>query len=202
MAFFPADHAVPETLRTPTFVLRPLRVAEAGRDYAAYMSSPEVIRVHSGGHWPVAGFTLADEERELAHHEARHRAKQDFAFILLTPDGTTGLGCVYLLPLLPVLHRGAAPPALLAEVRDATAIVTFWVRQDRQQTPLASQVILAVHHWLLRDWPFADHLFRVNPGEHASIAALDHCGFRLRFALTLPESPYLFFGTPVNDAAG
>ena len=66
MAFFPADHAVPETLRTPTFVLRLLRVAEAGRDYAAYMSSPDVIRVHSGGHWPVAGFTLADEERELA----------------------------------------------------------------------------------------------------------------------------------------
>lgn len=198
MAFVPADHAVPDTLRTPTFLLRPLRVAEAARDYEAYMASPDVIRVHSGGHWPVAGFTLADEQRELAQHEARHRAKQDFAFILLTPDETTGLGCVYLLPLLPVLHHGGAPAALLDEVTAATAIVTFWVRQDRQGTPLAAQVITAVHRWLRRDWPFDDHVFRVNPHEHASIAALAHCGFQVRFALTLPESPYLFFSTPVR----
>jgi hypothetical protein len=83
MAFFPADRAVPETLRTPTFVLRPLRVAEAGRDYAAYMSSPEVIRVHSGGHWPVAGFTLADGE---PHHHARwHRTPGNGALVYESP---------------------------------------------------------------------------------------------------------------------
>lgn len=90
MAFFPAERAVPVTLRTPKFVLRQLCVAVAELDYAAYTSSPDVIRDHSGGLWPVAGYTLDDERRELAQHEERHAANQDFAFILLTPDGSAG----------------------------------------------------------------------------------------------------------------
>lgn len=58
MGFFPAERDVPEKLSTPAFVLQPLGVAEAALDYAAYMASPDVIRRHSGGRWPVDGFTL------------------------------------------------------------------------------------------------------------------------------------------------
>ncbi len=195
MIFFPADRAVPETLRAPTFLLRQLRQAEAALDYEAYMASPDVIRAHSGGLWPVDGFTFDQEQHELALHEDRHHTRRDFAFILLTPDQTTGLGCVYILPLVPFLHHVAAPAALLAEVSDATAIVTFWVRQDRQYSPLASHVVTAVHDWLVAEWPFDDHVFRVNPVEHGSIQALEQCGFQLRFELTIDQPPYhyLFF---------
>ncbi len=189
MVFFPADQAVPQTLRTPTFLLRQLRQAEAAIDYEAYMASPDVIHMHSGGRWQVEGFTLAQEEHELALHEARHRARQDFAFILLTPDATKGLGCVYILPLMPFLRHVAAPTALLAEVSDATAIITFWIRQDRQHT-LAPHVVASVHSWLLTEWPFDDHVFRVNPKERESIEALEQCGFHVRFEVTMDEPPY------------
>lgn len=196
MVFFPADQAVPQTLRTPTFILRQLRQAEAAIDYEAYMASPDVIRTHSGGRWQVDSFTLAQEQHELALHEARHHARQDFAFVLLTPDETKGLGCVYVLPLMPFLRHVAAPAALLAEVSDATAIVTFWVRQHSLHTRLAPNVVAAVHTWLLTEWPFDDHVFRVNPTERDSIRALEQCGFQVRFELTMNESPYhyLFYG--------
>ena len=196
MTFFPADRAVPETLSTPAFILRPLSPDRAAIDYAAYMSSPDVIRRHSGGRWPTAEFTLAEEQHQLAQHAERHRARQDFAFILLTPDQTTGLGCVYMLPLLPFLSRVGASAALLAHTTDASAMITFWLRQDRLHTPLAQQVITAVYAWLMSDWPFADHLFRVNQEEHESLAALDQCGFTRRFELTLAKPPYhyYFFG--------
>ena len=196
MVFFPAERAIPEVLRRPTFLLRQLGVAEAAIDYEAYTASPDVIRIHSGGRWPVDGFTLAQEEYELALHEARHRAKRDFAFILLTPDKASGLGCVYILPLVPFLRHVAAPDAILNQVTDATAIITFWVRQDRQETDLPQQVVAAVHDWIAAEWPFDDHLFRVNPEEHTSIRALEQCGFQVRFEVRMNEPPYhyLFFG--------
>lgn len=196
MIFFSADRDVPETLSTPTFILRPLTPDWAEIDYAAYMSSPDVIRRHSGGRWSTADFTLDQERHELALHAERHRARQDFAFILLSPDQSTGLGCVYMLPLLPFLSRSGASAALLAQATAASAMITFWLRQDQLHTPLAQQVITAVHAWLVRDWPFADHLFRVNHEEHASLAALDQCGLQRRFELMLDKPPYhyYFFG--------
>jgi hypothetical protein len=160
------------------------------------MASPEVIRIHSGGRWPVDGFTLVQEQHELVLHEARHRAKPDFAFILLTSDETHALGCVYVLPLVPFLRHVAAPAALLTLVTEATAMITFWVRQDRQHTPLASHIITAVHDWLLSKWPFDDHVVRVNSAEHASIQALEQSGFQVRFEVTMDEPPhhYFFYG--------
>lgn len=159
MVFFPADRAVPTTLRTPEFVLRQLGIAVAERDYAAYTSSPDVIRDHSGGLWPVAGYTLDDERRELAQHEERHAAKQDFAFILLTPDEAVALGCVYILPLAPFLQRY---PVAGASTTDASAIVTFWIQQEHQGSGLPESVVAAVDGWVRAEWPFDEHLFRVN----------------------------------------
>jgi RimJ/RimL family protein N-acetyltransferase len=196
MGFFPADRAVPQTLDTSTFSLRQLDTSQAAIDYAAYMASPDVIRWHSGGRWSVDGFTLDQEQEQLAMHEERHRARQDFAFILLTPDQKHGLGCVYMLPLLPFLRRAATSAALLAQATETSAMITFWLRQARLGTRLAQQVVAAVHRWLLSDWPFDDHVFRVNHEEHESIQALEQCGLRLRFELTLDKSPYhySFFG--------
>lgn len=194
MAFFPADHPIPDSLRAPMFVLRQLTPAVAPLDYDAYIASPDVIRAHSGGRWPVEGWTLDDERRELAAHERRHRARRDFAFILLTPDEQTGLGCVYLLPLLPFLRRHSAPATLIAQAPDTGAIVTFWIRQDRQDTSLAAQVIAAVDTWIRTEWPFAEHVFRVNQHERAAIRALEQCGLRERFRLATAEAPaYLFW---------
>lgn len=198
MAFIPADRAVPETLRTPEFVLRQLCLAVAELDYAAYTGSPDVIRDHSGGLWPVTGYTLDDERRELAQHEERHAARQDFSFILLTPDESAALGCVYILPLAPFLQRYPTPAA---SATDASAIITFWVRQEYQRSTLPEGVVAAVDAWVRTEWPFDEHLFRVNPAERRSLAALVACGLRVRFETTLDRPPhrYLFFGSDKSE---
>jgi RimJ/RimL family protein N-acetyltransferase len=88
----------------------------------------------------------------------------------------------------------------MAQVTEATAIITFWVRQDRLHTSLANELIAAVCTWLLTEWPFDDHVFRVNRDEHASIQALEQCGFTVRFEVPINEPPYhyLFFGKAVE----
>ncbi len=190
MNFFPAASPIPNELRTADFLVRPLRSADAAIDYAAYMASPDVIRVHSGNRWPTDTFTLAENQQLAAHHEEDHRARRNFTFLLLSPDATTSLGCVYFLPLVPFLHRVAAPDTLLAQVAETTAMVTFWIRQEQQHTALARHVVAAIHPWLQEAWPFAGHVFRVNQAEDSSIRALEQCGLQVRFALDIATAPY------------
>ncbi|MGX6606145.1 hypothetical protein ACWKSP_29070 [Micromonosporaceae bacterium Da 78-11] len=75
-----------------------------------------------------------------------------------------------------------------------SAMVTFWVRQDQQDTGLAEAVAGAVNHWLLSDWPLEMHLFRVLPDERSSRMALEGLGLT-QVHLTLPgdERPYLWY---------
>lgn len=194
MPFFPVDRPVPDRLMHPSFVLRPLDVAAAELDYDAYTNSPDVIAVHSGGRWQVEGYTLADETRELAQHEQRHHDRQDFAFIILAPAQQVALGCVYLLPLLRYTN---VPDDVRGRVSDASAIVTFWIRQSHQGTPLPHEVVAAVDTWLRNQWPFDWHVFRVNQHEHRSIEVLEQHGMTVAFKTTFSGPPhcYLFFAS-------
>ena len=53
--------SIPAGLHHERFVATPLTTDTAALDYASYMASPEVIRVHSDGRWPVEGLTLEDD---------------------------------------------------------------------------------------------------------------------------------------------
>lgn len=73
-------------------------------------------------------------------------------------------------------------------------MVTFWLRQDQQDTGLAEAVAGAVNDWLLDDWPLAMHCFRVLPDERSSRFALERLNLR-KTRLTLPGEPrpYLWY---------
>ena len=176
--------AAPTDLRTDTFTIERLTTANADLDYECYMASPNVIRVHSDGRWPVEGFTLAQDRAMAATHDIDHQAGRSFAFVLLTPSRDRALGCVYLNP----------PPVQLAE---ASAIVTFWIRQDCQHTDLPRTAVSEVDRWLVDEWPLDTYLFRVLPAEIASRSALEAIGCR-RVELDLPGEPrpYLWFAPP------
>ena len=181
---------VPERLIHTDFIAKPLQEQHAALDYAAYTSSPEVIRAHSYGRWPVEEFTLTEEKSLLAGHDQRHRAKQDFAFILLAPDRASSLGCCYILPLLPFLTRVDSDHRSLSE---HSAMVTFWLRQSEQESRLAEHIVRALHEWMTFEWRFDVHFFRVNPQETHSISALRANNLREVFSISHPL-PYLFFG--------
>lgn len=48
--------AIPSGLRHARFVATPLTTDNAALDHASYTASPDVIRVHSDGRWPVEDF--------------------------------------------------------------------------------------------------------------------------------------------------
>lgn len=186
--------AIPPGLHDERFVAMPLTAATAAMDYASYMASPDVIRVHSDGRWPVAGFTFADDLKLVAKHQADHENRRAFTFVLLTPSLDGALGCLYVNPLREYLRRAGAGRRLLDGVPAASAMVTFWLRQDQQDTGLADDVVQAVNDWLLTAWPLATYVFRVLPDERSSCTALDRLDLRT-FRLSLPEDtrPYLWY---------
>jgi len=185
---------VPTGLLHERFVATPLTTATAARDYESYMASPDVIRAHSDGRWPTEDFTFSDDLALVARHEHDHKRRRAFTFVLLTPSGTEALGCLYLNPLREYLAHAEAPRHLVDETPLDTAMVTFWLRQDQQETDLAEVVVEAVNDWLLDEWPLAAHVFRVLPGERSSCRALDRLGLqKSRLVLPGDERPYIWY---------
>ncbi|WP_249999132.1 GNAT family N-acetyltransferase [Actinoplanes sp. M2I2] len=185
---------IPAELLDETFVATPLTVDTAPLDYAAYMASPDVIRVHSDGRWPVAGFTLEDDREQVARHQADHEARRAFTFTLLTPDRDASLGCLYLNPLRAFLQRAGADGKTLARFPVNCAMVTFWLRQDQQDTGLTDAVAEAVDAWLTTAWPLETYLFRCLPAELGSRRALERLSLRqVALRLDIEKRPYLWY---------
>jgi len=64
--------SIPAGLSAPSFIIEPLQESHAALDYEAYISSPDVIRIHSAGRWPTKDFTLQEDRLLLAGHYERH----------------------------------------------------------------------------------------------------------------------------------
>lgn len=186
--------AAPSGLTHEAFTAVPLSSANVDLDYAAYMASPDVIRIHSDRRWPVDGFT-AEQDRELvAIHEADHNAGRAFTFLLHHPHRSESVGCLYLNPFHDYLERAGADAETLRVFPEASAMVTFWIRQDLQQAGLAGLVAAAVNSWIIDAWPVDAHVFRILPGEHSSRDALEGLGLRrLTLHLARKRRPYLWY---------
>lgn len=189
-----AHVSVPLGLRHERFLATPLVREVAELDYASYMASPQVIGVHSDGRWPVEDFRLEDDLELVAKHQADHQARRAFTFVLLAPTRAEALGCLYLNPLRDYLCRVRADAGFVDGLPTASAMVTFWLRQDQQETELADVVVEAVNDWLKTEWPLRLCIFRILPNEWSSREALDRLNLE-RIELTLPgeKRPYLWY---------
>jgi hypothetical protein len=176
----------PQELTSEAFVATPLTSDLIAVDYDAYTASPDVIRVHSDGRWPVDGFTLDDNRALVAIHQADHQANRAFTYLLMDPTRTQSLGCLYLNPLHDYLVRVGAASETLQQFPPESAMVTFWLRQDSQH--LTANVAAAVNDWLHDTWPLKCALLRALPTEHESIAAFESLDLR-SVVLELPEEP-------------
>jgi hypothetical protein len=191
--FNPAG-CVPSDLTHHRFIATPLTTAHLDLDYAAYMASPDVIRAHSDGRWPVERFTMADDAAQIAQHETDHHARRAFTYTLLDHAKTQALGCLYLNPLHAYLNRVGADPATTGSWPSDAVMVTFWIRQDLQDSDLPRAVIVAVTAWLLSCWPFGAHVYRILPAEQTSLTALNLAGLQpVRLHLTQEHRPYLWY---------
>lgn len=200
MPFYPVEYGVPFLLCAPTFRARPLGVADVARDYAAYVSSPETIRIHSGGRWPVEGFSIADNRCLVAQHEDEHRMRERFTFTLLDADEVECLGCLYIMPLRPFFQRAAV--ALCEGVDDQAALVTFWVRQCEQAAAFEQAVVVAVRDWLVRDWHFSFVAFRANDDERSTLRAFLAAGLSHYVTIDVPQAPHRYHFYSIAPISG
>lgn len=206
MLFNNPSATIPETLQTDRFMVHPLNETYAAVDYEAYMASPNVIRLHSAGRWQVEGYTLEENQFQATAHGQDHQARRSFAFILLAPDETRSLGCIYFNPLRDFLERverekrgGATIASLsppLQEIADvAEAMVTFWVREDEQEGELPEKVVSGIEQWVRNEWTFEGHLWRIRQEETRSNLALERVGLQGRYGIEVEGiGRYGFFG--------
>jgi RimJ/RimL family protein N-acetyltransferase len=134
-SFVPDDFTVPTELDGPGFRLEPLGPEHNERDYAAWTSSLDHIRVTPGFPWNGWPSPMPLEENlgDLEMHARHFEERVGFTYSVL--DGDEVIGCVYIYP-----------------TDDADAHVRSWVSADRAD--LDVPLWQSMTEWLATDWPF------------------------------------------------
>ncbi len=190
--------SVPSRLETAELLLRPITVEDAARDYEAVMETRVDMRVWEQSAWPADDFTVEVNRVDLADLERRHRERRAFTYTVLTPDGATCLGCVY------IFHTTATflEKADVSPVTDDThwaevdAVVYFWIRQSRIASGLESRLLAAIRTWMDESWALTRTVFVTNEQFERQVHLLDSAGLHVQFELREPgkTGTYLVFG--------
>lgn len=140
-AWIAPDFAVPTLVEGPGFRLVPLGPALTEIDYRAYMASIAHLQktfTRSTG-WPHAGLTLKDAVADMEIEAGRFARRESFAYAVLTPDGSSERGCVYVYP---------------SKVAGHDAQVVMWVTAAEYDAGFDAELYAWAQGWLARDWPF------------------------------------------------
>ena len=188
MTFTDADLQPPAELRTDEFLLRPIRAADAERDYAAVMESKEQLRPWEQSGWPADDFTVEANRADLAKLAQRHAAGESFTYTVLDPTETHCLGCVYLFPTTAPMYARPQIEAVGDEPWSAYAAAAyFWVRTSRLADGLDQRLLAALGPWLAQAWGTAQVLVVTNEHVPRQMAVIEGSGRQLRFWLTFPN---------------
>ena len=133
------DFLVPESFATDTYRLEVLTPVVAELDYAAVMSSRDRLRniFSLDDSWPADEMTLAENVVDLRKHAGEFRAREAFAYTMLTPQRDQCLGCVYIYP---------------ATVTEYDCEMYLWVRTSARH--LEETLHNDMRDWLKSSWPF------------------------------------------------
>ena len=138
--FVPNSFDVPKQFKGTGYQLVPLGPALADLDFKAYMGSIEHVRKSmGGGNWPSANLTLADQAKDMAGEKAQWDGRKSFPYAVLSSDGKTELGCLYLRP---------------SSKAGYDAVATFWVTKDQFDRGFEAILYREMKAWLAKNWPF------------------------------------------------
>ena len=185
MQFYPADANVPTDLQTQDLQLRVLRPEHVERDYAAFMSSRPRLLVWSGGSWPAADFTLAQNMDDMHRHEDGFTGRTQFTYTVMNRDETRCEGCIYIDSWDVALRGSDATPESVG-ARDYEGVATYWVTDSALERDLDRQLLDGVRDWFTRDFAFTRVVFRVNEGQTRDIHVLEDAGLRRLQTVTVP----------------
>jgi hypothetical protein len=141
MPFLPSEHAIRPGFEGPGFKVRPITIHDVVKDYDAVMTSADRLRERFPlWAWPPEdGLSLEQDLIDLAWHQKEAELKRSFNYVVLSPDESCVLGCVYV-----------DPP----QKKGADADVTFWVRVEEEATGLEEELEKGVRGWISAEWPF------------------------------------------------
>lgn len=137
----PSAFDPPERVDCGSFVLRPLRIADAERDYETVMANRERLRgVFGPAHeWPPADLTLEQNRIDVAWHQKEFQRRDAFTYAVLDPDDTVAFGCVYIQP---------------TSVSAYDAAVYFWISDSALEEGVDDDIERRVRRWVRDRWPF------------------------------------------------
>lgn len=149
----PENFSVPETFSHSHFHFRPLLFSDIDIDYAAVMSSIDIIRKTRGGDWPDPTMTREENHRDLGWHDKEFEDRSSFSYIAFSPDKTEYRGCLYFYP-----------PGTRGEKSINTDVdVSFWVTQKAYDEGDYEKLYDAIKEFL-KLWPFEKVAFTNEVG--------------------------------------
>jgi hypothetical protein len=183
--------SIPPRLETDEFFLRPILAADAARDHEAVMETRVDLRIWEQSSWPADDFTVDANRQDLADLEQRHVERRAFTYTVLTPDGATCLGCVYIFPTTATFLTKArvTPVAEDAQWAEIDAVVYFWVRQSRIASDMDVRLLAAIRTWLDETWALTRTVFVTNEQFERQADLLDSAGLQVMFELREPGKP-------------
>jgi hypothetical protein len=190
VSFTDPAEPVPAVLRTDEFLLRPIRVADVELDYAAVMDTRDALRQWRQSTWPEDDFTVEDNRKDLVGLEERHDAHRAFTYTVLTPDGATCLGCVYVFPTnATFLARANVVPRSDDEWEEVDAVVFFWVRRSQMETAMDERLLAALRVWFRDDWRLETTVYVTSEPFTQQVGLFRSTDLEVKFELTDPDEP-------------
>lgn len=175
-------------LRTEAFVLRPITVADAERDYEAVMESREYLRKWEQSTWPEDDFTVEDNRGDLIDLESWNADRKAFTYTVLDPSETVCLGCVYIFPTdAKFLLKSVITPLGDDDWTDVDAVVYHWMRKSQMDEGKDADFFSLLRNWLAGEWSFEKYLFVTNEQFVEQANLLDTADMRLRFTFQNPQ---------------
>jgi hypothetical protein len=146
---------VPEGFGTEEFVLRPITVDDAEKDYAAVMETRETLRLWRQSTWPEDDFTVEENREDLLSMVERRAARRAFDYTVVDPEDASCLGCVYVFPPgAKFLAESTVIPLSGRRWADVDAAVLFWVRLSAMASGMDARLLSALREWFAGDWGF------------------------------------------------
>lgn len=173
MNWYPEPKPVPASLETEDLQLEMLAPEHVDLDYDALMSSRERLMRWSGGRWPHADFTRAENLDDMVMHRDEFLAREAFTYTVLNRARDRCEGCVYIYPLARTEEEAGRLPAGLPA---STARVTWWVRDDALPRELDRQLLAGLVDWFRSSWEFDAVTFLTRVDNDRDIALLEDNG--------------------------
>ena len=190
MTFGSRRYHVSPGLRTEEFLLRPIQAADAQLDFEAVMESRDFLRSWEQSTWPEDDFTVEANRADLEKLEQRRDNGESYTYTVMSPDETTCLGCVY---IIPTDSRQIATYEIIQidERRwdDYAVVVYFWIRKSRLEDGLDQRLLASLGSWFEREWHIQRYLMVTSEQYLHQMSLLENAGLARLFRLKGPSEP-------------